>query len=86
MVTYVLQKLCRFRTVVSVQDTTANTTLTLFNKEAEQLVSVPLAKNLELGQVIRISTWVSQYTLRYHSMTASLYTGWRHVQDSSNRE
>ncbi|KAK1396106.1 hypothetical protein POM88_005969 [Heracleum sosnowskyi] len=37
----------RFRLVVRVEDITATTTLTLFNKEAEQIVGVPLKKILE---------------------------------------
>ena len=45
----------RFIIVVSVDDTTGNTSLTLFNKEAEQLAGVPLANILqEVGQVITI--------------------------------
>ena len=67
---------CRFRVGVSVEDTTGKKSLTLFNKEAEQFVGVPVAKILqELGQVITISTRVSQYTLQYYTIIASLYIG-----------
>ncbi|WOH11726.1 hypothetical protein DCAR_0831217 [Daucus carota subsp. sativus] len=48
---------CRFRVGVSVEDTTGKKSLTLFNKEAEQFVGVPVAKILqELGQVTPYNT------------------------------